>query len=63
MLAAHVPAPANTECSSSESDHEAAPVASICQAAQGSYSANPEHQPSPNHLGRAGSPEKEGEMS
>ena len=63
VLAPPVPAPANTECSSSESEHEPASVAPMCHAAQGSQSATPENHTSPSGLGRLGSPEKEPEIA
>ena len=62
-LVAAVPALANTDPCSSESEHEPASHTPGCQAAQASQSATLEKQTSPNCSGRSGSPEKELDMT
>jgi hypothetical protein len=62
-LVAAVPAPANTDPCSSESEREPASHSPGCQAAKASQSATLEKQTSPNCPGRSGSPEKELDMT
>ena len=62
-LVAAVPAPANTDPCSSESEHEPASHSPGCLAAKAGQSATLEKQTSPNCAGRSGSPEKELDMT
>ena len=63
VLAPPVPAPANTHCSSSESEHEQASVAPMCHVAQGTPGTAAENQTSPSGLGSSGSSEKEPQLA
>ena len=62
-LVAAVPAPANTDPCSSESEHEPAAHSPGCQAAKVSQGATLEMQTLPNCPVRSGSPEKELDMT